>query len=214
VVESDGRIFVIARSRFGIGRLVLGGLATGSVIATLVIAPTAVGQTAPGHGPAGAKGVLQDFTCSTPIGEVIETVGVSAKALPVGARLLLKNVKYAFVNNFGTDITINDVRFAVLGPPRQWAPYQKGSAVVADDPAGWAAGYKAGQLFEHFAGDMDVAADATIPVAALSAAYGSTGPKGTVVKWKAGPFSFFVESGGPIDCSPIAPFRTIASVTE
>lgn len=146
---------------------------------------------------------------------MIEPVDVSAKARAARDRLLLRRVQYAFVNNFGVDITINDVRFAVPDPSKRDAPYQKGSAAVADDPRGWLAGHQGGggQLFEDFADDVDVAEGDTIPVA-LSAAYGSTGPKGTVIKWKAGPFSFFVTDGGSIDCSPIAPFRTIASVTE
>jgi hypothetical protein len=160
------------------------------------------------------KGVFQDYSCSTPIGDVIETVGVSAKAEPAGNRLKLKNVKYAFVNNFGIDITVNDVHFSVPDPNKRDAPYRKGSAAVADDPPGWQAGHQGGQIFEQHAGDLDVAEGETIPVAALSAGYGSKGPKGTVVKWKAGPFSFFVVDGGPIDCKPIAPFRTIASISE
>jgi hypothetical protein len=170
-------------------------------------------SAATGHGAT----ITQGFHCTTPVGDIDEDIQVDGNALDGGrGKLLLTGVTFAFLNNFGVDVTIDKIRFWVPDPNQDSAPYKPGSASVSEQPKGWRAGHKGAGLFEYFAGTQVLADGATLEVPSLGAAYRNRGPRGTVIKWKPGEFSFNVESPDPglIDCTPVKPIQTFASIKE
>jgi hypothetical protein len=191
------------RTRVGLGFV---------LVMTGVVAVAPLASAAPTH----SASVTQKYRCATPVGPVGEDIIVSGTASASHGQLALGKVTFEFLNNFGTDVTINKIRFVVPDPDRANAPYQQGSAKVDSKPKGWTAGHQASGIFEFYAGTQVLADGATIAVPGLSAAYRAAGPKGTLVEWKPGPFSFNVKSPDPglIACKPKAPVKTFASVQE
>lgn len=160
--------------------------------------------------------VTQLYGCTTPVGDIEENIQVTGTARKSHGGIALKGVVFTFFNDFGVGVTIKNVRFAVPDPDAKNAPYKKGSARVSAKPKGWTAGHRAGEIYELHKATMDLGDGATLEVPALSASYGATGPKGTVVKWRAGTFSFDVTQPDPgaIVCTPEKPWQVFASYTE
>ena len=184
-----------------------------TIVAVGVGVPSASGMNRPAWH---SDSVTQRYRCSTPVGGIGEDGTVSGSVREASGSLQLSKVTYTFLNNFGTGVTINKIRFSVPDPNQDSAPYEDGSATVSGKPTGWSAGHTKDGIFEYFKGTQDVADGAAIPVPQLSASYTDAGPKGTLVEWKPGAFSFNVKSpdAGLISCTPKKPVQTFASFQE
>ncbi len=199
--------------KIALGAAIAGTLASVAVGATLV-APSADGMSAPAGRLAS---ITQKFHCTTPVGDINENITVTGSAKASHAQLLLRRVTFTFLNDFGTDVTINKIRFSVPDPDQVNAHYQAGSAAVTKSPKGWTAGHKGVTgIFMYYPGTQVLANGGIIEVPQLSASYAASGPKGTLVEWKPGDFSFNLKSpdAGVISCSPQKPIQTFASITE
>lgn len=189
------------------------GLALATACVGALTAPSAT-ATAVAHGRAAT--VTQAYGCTTPVGDITENIQVTGKARQSHGGISLTGVVFAFVNDFGVTVTINKITFVVPNPDQRNAPYQNRSAAVSRKPAGWTAGHTKAGLYEAHKGSQDLADGATLEVPMLSASYANSGPKGTVVKWRPGTFSFNVTQPDPgaIVCTPTKPLQVFASYTE
>lgn len=167
---------------------------------------------------AGAATITQAYSCSSPIGTLSASVRVSGSAAlnSTGKSINLSRVKFTVTNPTSTTISADNIVVTVRDPNKTAAPYKAGTAKVASTPPGWTAGHNASGVFAKHAGTVTLAGGGTVSNAALSASYANQGSSGTVISYKPGAVSFNLTSPipGTVTCTPTAPVKRFASVTE